>query len=183
MKVFFFPRWSLRTCLFRLIGELKDCSQCWHGYFFTFCWFWIKRKKRRCFFFCRRDGDIFFSIWFMLLLILSREFKLFHLISSTNPYLPVFALHMWNVGISLWKPLETLATRPTVRFHSGSAVPPLHLLSGTVCVFDRHQSLLLLDGSVLAPVGVVRLSTLALRLWCCGSYVHGLAKKKKNNAK
>lgn len=140
-------------------------------------------KKRRCFFFCRRDGDIFFSIWFMLLLILSREFKLFHLISSTNPYLPVFALHMWNVGISLWKPLETLATRPTVRFHSGSAVPPLHLLSGTVCVFDRHLSLLLLDGSVLAPVGVVRLSTLALRLWCCGSYVHGLAKKKKNNAK
>lgn len=127
----------------------------------------------------------FFSVFdsWLFLLILSREFKRFHLISSMNPYLPVFALHMWNVGISLWKPLETLATRPTVRFHSGSAVPPLHLLSGTVCVFDRHLSLLLLDGSVLAPVGVVRLSTLALRLRCCGSYVHGLAKKKKNNAK
>lgn len=35
--VLFFPSWVVRLCLLRPFLELKDCSQCRHGYFFTDC--------------------------------------------------------------------------------------------------------------------------------------------------
>lgn len=59
-------------------------------------------------------------------------------------HLSVSHLHMRNIGVSFWEPLETLPTSPASGLHTRPAVL-LCLLSGTFAAFDGAVSLLLLD--------------------------------------
>lgn len=90
----------------------------------------------------------------------------------------VVGLHVRNIGVSFREPLETLPTRPAGGLHTRSFVL-LSLFSGTICVFNRAVTHLLLDRmSILVPVRIAGLFTFLLSLCCHVSYMNTLQNRK-----